>query len=189
MKPGLRKRCFDLFLTGPAFFVFSPFLVFISIMVRFSMGKPILFRQNRPGLQGNPFKIFKFRTMTNHHGENGRLLPDINRLTRIGRILRSSSLDELPGLFNVLKGDMSIVGPRPLLMQYLDRYTHGKARRHEIKPALTGWAQVNGWNAITWEDKFNPQITPVRFPGPTGQAQITRNKGKTLMLPHGFRYS
>jgi len=122
------------------------------------MGSPVPFRQLRPGKNGKPFVLYKFRTMLDKRDGSGDLLTDNARLTRIGRFLRSTSLDELPELFNVLKGDMSLVGPRPLLMQYLDRYTPEQARRHEVKPGLTGWAQVNGRNAITWEDKFRLDV-------------------------------
>ena len=133
-------------------------MVLIAFLLRLCMGKPVLFRQVRPGFQGKPFTIYKFRTMKDAFDGDGNSLPDCERLTFVGNILRSTSLDELPELFNVLKGDMSIVGPRPLLMRYLDRYTPEQARRHEVKPGVTGWAQVNGRNAITWEDKFGLDV-------------------------------
>lgn len=130
----------------------------LAVLVRFKLGSPVLFRQQRPGLHGKPFKLFKFRTMTDARAGDGNLLPDSERLTRFGRFLRKTSLDELPELWNVLKGDMSLVGPRPLLMQYLNRYTPEQARRHEVKPGMTGWAQVNGRNALTWEEKFKLDV-------------------------------
>lgn len=132
----------------------SPVMAITALLVRLTMGKPVLFRQVRPGLHGKPFILYKFRTMTDERDEQGNLLPDEQRLTRLGRFLRRTSLDELPELWNVLKGDMSLVGPRPLLMEYLPLYTPEQFRRHEVKPGITGWAQVNGRNAITWEEKF-----------------------------------
>jgi len=131
------KRIFDLALSIPAFFLLSLLMLIIALLVRFKIGSPVLFRQVRPGLRGRPFVIYKFRTMTGERDEGGNLLPDGERLTRFGQFLRKTSLDELPEFFNVIKGDMSIVGPRPLLMQYLDRYTPEQARRHEVRPGIT----------------------------------------------------
>jgi sugar transferase EpsL len=152
------KRLFDLLLTIPGFVAISPLLGIIALLVRLQLGSPVLFRQVRPGLHGKPFTIYKFRTITDARDKNGNLFPDAHRLTKLGRFLRSTSLDELPELLNVTKGDMSLVGPRPLLMQYLDRYTSEQARRHEAKPGLIGWAQMNGRNAITWEEKFQLDV-------------------------------
>ena len=152
------KRAFDLALTIPTLVVLSPVLVLIALLVRLTLGSPVLFRQKRPGLHGEPFTLLKFRTMANLYDQEGRPLPDEKRLTRLGRFLRRPSLDELPELINVLKGEMSLVGPRPLLMQYLDRYTPEQARRHEVKPGITGWAQINGRNALTWEEKFKLDV-------------------------------
>ena len=150
----LRKRLFDILLTVLGGLILLPFVLLIALAIRVSMGKPVIFRQKRPGLGGEPFDIFKFRTMRNIEDEDGHPLPDADRLTRLGRFLRSLSLDELPELWNVLRGEMSLVGPRPLLMQYLERYTPEQASRHEVLPGITGWAQINGRNALTWEDKF-----------------------------------
>lgn len=150
----LSKRLFDLMAAGLLLVLLSPLLLVLALLVRAAHGTPVLFRQQRPGYKGRPFTIYKFRTMTNRTGPDGSLLPDAERLTRLGRFLRSTSLDELPELFNVLRGEMSLVGPRPLLLRYLELYTPEQMRRHDVHPGVTGWAQVNGRNAITWEQKF-----------------------------------
>ena len=152
------KRAFDLAISALSLVLLSPLLGAIALAVRFRMGSPVFFRQVRPGLHGQPFTLLKFRTMLDVRDAAGNLLPDGERLTRLGRILRSTSLDELPELFNVLRGEMSLVGPRPLLMSYLERYTPEQARRHEMMPGLTGWAQVNGRNALTWEARFELDV-------------------------------
>src|ERR1035437_534213 len=152
------KRAFDLSVALAAALVLSPVLALLWLLARARIGDPAFLRQERPGWRGRPFTVLKFRTMTDARDPAGNLLPDAKRLTAFGRWLRQTSLDELPELFNVLKGDMSLVGPRPLLMEYLPRYTVEQARRHEVKPGITGWAQVNGRNAITWEEKFKLDV-------------------------------
>ena len=152
------KRLFDAIVATLLLFCLSPLLLCLAFLVRFFLGEPIFFIQNRPGLDRKPFKMLKFRTMTNELDPNGKLLPDDERLTRFGRFLRRTSLDELPEFWNILKGEMSLVGPRPLLMEYLPLYSLEQLRRHDIKPGLTGWAQVNGRNTISWEEKFQLDV-------------------------------
>jgi len=152
------KRLFDLLASLVLQIILLPVILILSILVWVNLGWPVLFTQERPGLHGGIFKLYKFRSMRNAFDKSGNPLPDEQRLTRFGRFLRASSLDELPELFNVLKGEMSLVGPRPLLVEYLERYTPEQARRHDVLPGITGWAQVNGRNAIAWEDKFKLDV-------------------------------
>lgn len=152
------KRGFDIILTLVTLFVFGIPMIIVGILVRIKLGGPILFTQNRPGLNCQIFKMYKFRSMTNECDSGGNLLPDDQRLTKFGKLLRATSLDELPALWNVLKGDISLVGPRPLLVEYIPLYNADQARRHDVKPGITGWAQVNGRNAISWEKKFKYDV-------------------------------
>jgi sugar transferase EpsL len=152
------KRFLDLVVAGAVLVVLSPVVLLVALLVRATLGSPVLFRQRRPGLHGRPFTLYKFRTMRDARGPDGSPLSDPQRLTRLGRFLRRTSLDELPELWNVLRGDMSLVGPRPLLMEYLDRYSSEQMRRHEVKPGMTGWTQLRGRNALSWEDKFRLDV-------------------------------
>jgi sugar transferase EpsL len=152
------KRLFDLLATTLGLIIILPLMLVLSPLIWIFLGTPILFRQQRPGYKGRPFITYKFRTMTDRCGPDGNLLPDSERLTPFGRFLRSTSLDDLPQLFNVLRGEMSLVGPRPLLMQYLERYTPEQMRRHDMLPGITGWAQINGRNTLDWENKFRLDV-------------------------------
>lgn len=152
------KRAFDLLLTILAVLILAPLMALVALLVRVKLGSPVLFRQARPGLHGQIFTVYKFRSMRAGLDSSGKSLPDAERLTPFGRRLRATSLDELPELFNVLRGEMSLVGPRPLLVQYLDRYTPEQARRHAVLPGITGWAQIHGRNALTWEEKFSQDV-------------------------------
>lgn len=179
------KRLLDLVLAGPAFLLSLPVQALIALAVRVTMGSPVLFRQQRPGLHGEPFEMVKFRTMHVPDPKRG-LLTDADRMTRVGTFLRSTSLDELPTLWNIVRRDMSVVGPRPLLMQYLDRYTPEQARRHEVRPGLTGLAQVNGRNAISWEEKFAYDVEYVDGHTFLGDLRIIRDTVLQVVRRHGI---
>lgn len=152
------KRFFDVVVSFLALLILSPIIGITALLIRIKIGSPVLFTQERPGYMGSYFRVYKFRSMTNERDENGELLPDDVRLTSFGKVIRKLSLDELPQLLNVLKGDMSFVGPRPLLVEYLPLYNERQARRHEVRPGITGWAQVNGRNAISWEERFKLDV-------------------------------
>lgn len=152
------KRILDIISSLLAIFILSPLLAVTAVLVKTKLGSPVLFKQERPGKDEKIFTLMKFRTMTDERDENGELLPDEVRLTKFGKFLRSTSIDELPELFNILKGDMSVIGPRPLLVEYIPRYNEHQHRRHEVRPGLSGWAQVNGRNTVSWEDKFDMDV-------------------------------
>jgi len=180
------KRALDLVIAGPALLALAPALATLVVLVRRDVGSPALFRQVRPGLRGAPFSIFKLRTMTDARGPDGALLPDAARLTRLGSWLRAHSLDELPQLISVVKGDMSLVGPRPLLTQYLERYDAEQARRHEVKPGITGLAQVSGRNALSWEEKLALDVWYVDHVGLALDLQILAKTALTVVKRDGI---
>ena len=180
------KRPLDFMLAAVAFAVLSPVFLILAILVRSKLGSPVLFTQDRPGKDANIFKLYKFRTMTDERDEDGELLPDEARLTSFGMKLRSTSLDELPELFNILRGDMSIVGPRPLLVRYLERYNAHQARRHEVRPGFTGLAQVHGRNAISWEEKFDWDVKYVDHVTFTGDCGIILKTIKIVLAKEGI---
>jgi undecaprenyl phosphate N,N'-diacetylbacillosamine 1-phosphate transferase len=180
------KRPMDIILSLCAIIVLSPVMLIIALLVRIKLGSPVIFKQKRPGLNEKIFTLYKFRTMTDKRGENGELLPDSERLTKFGKMLRSTSLDELPELFNILKGDMSIVGPRPLLVQYLPLYNDIQRRRHEVRPGLSGLAQVSGRNAISWEDKFHLDVEYVDNVSCIGDWKIILETIKKVFVREGI---
>lgn len=180
------KRQQDFFCALTATLLLSPVMIITALMVRIKLGSPVIFKQERPGLDGKIFTLYKFRTMTDGRDKNGELLPDGDRLTSFGKLLRSTSLDELPELFNILKGDMSVVGPRPLLVQYLPRYNERQARRHEVRPGFTGYAQVHGRNSISWEDKFDKDIYYVERVSFLGDWKIIFQTVRTVLKREGI---
>ena len=180
------KRTIDIVLSTIAMLVLSPILLIVWLLVRIKLGSPAIFKQERPGKNGKVFKLYKFRTMTDERDENGELLPDDVRLTKFGKVLRSTSLDELPELWNIIKGDMSIVGPRPLLVRYLPLYNERQARRHEVRPGFTGLAQVNGRNSISWEEKFEWDVQYVDNITFLGDVKIILNTVKVVLKRDGI---
>jgi lipopolysaccharide/colanic/teichoic acid biosynthesis glycosyltransferase len=186
--PLVLKRVIDVALAGAGLVATAPVLGAAALAIRVTMGAPVLFRQRRPGKDGKPFEIYKLRTMLDALDERGRPRPDAERLTRLGRFLRASSIDELPELFNVLEGTMSLVGPRPLLMQYLERYSPEQARRHEVLPGLTGWAQVNGRNALTHEQRFELDVWYVEHWSPQLDLEILARTLLTVFAREGIAH-
>lgn len=180
------KRILDFILSLIALVILSPIILVIAILVRIKLGSPVIFKQKRPGLNEKIFTLYKFRTMTDAKDENGNLLPDNIRLTKFGKILRSTSLDELPELFNILKGDMSIVGPRPLLVKYLPLYNKSQKHRHDVRPGFTGWAQCNGRNALSWEEKFDLDIYYVNHVSFFIDVKILFKTVKIVLLREGI---
>ncbi len=180
------KRPLDCFLSTGALIVLSPVLALTALLVRTKLGSPVLFTQDRPGRNEKIFKLYKFRTMTDERDENGDLLPDDVRLTKFGKLLRSTSLDELPELLNIIKGDMAIVGPRPLLVRYLERYNKHQARRHEVRPGLTGYSQAHGRNAMSWEDKFDFDVAYVDHITFKGDLKIIFDTVKAVVKREGI---
>lgn len=180
------KRSLDLLISGAALLVLFPVMVVVALLVRIKLGSPVIFTQERPGLDGKIFKLYKFRSMTDKRDENGDLLPDEERLTSFGKKLRSTSLDELPELFNILKGDMSLVGPRPLLVKYLPLYNTRQTRRHEVRPGLTGLAQVNGRNSLSWEERFEDDVRYVEHITFLGDMAILFRTVKTVLKHEGI---
>jgi lipopolysaccharide/colanic/teichoic acid biosynthesis glycosyltransferase len=179
------KRVVDVVGASMALVLLSPLLGIVALLVRMRMGTPVLFRQQRPGRGGRPFVMTKFRTMTDRRGADGELLPDADRLTALGKWLRRTSVDELPELLNVVHGDMSLVGPRPLLMEYLPLYSDDQARRHEVRPGITGWAQVNGRNAVTWDEKFALDVWYVDHRSPRLDMEILAKTVSQVFSGHG----
>lgn len=182
------KRALDLLLAGTALLVLSPLILAVALAVRLALGSPVLFRQRRPGLKGEIFTLIKFRSMTDRRDADGVLLPDRDRLPRFGRFLRASSLDELPTLANVLWGEMSLVGPRPLLVQYLPRYTPEQARRHEVRPGITGWAQIHGRNALSWEEKLRLDVWYVDHWSPGLDLSILARTAGAVLTRRGISH-
>ena len=180
------KRTLDCFLATGALIVLSPLLIMVALLVRFNLGAPVIFTQERPGKDEKIFKLYKFRTMTDEKDENGKLLPDEVRLTSFGKWLRSTSLDELPELINIIKGDMAIVGPRPLLVRYLDRYNDEQKHRHDVRSGLTGYAQANGRNSLSWEDKFKMDVWYTRNVSLVGDVEIMIDTIRTLIGTEGI---